>query len=209
RPGHSRERPPGVRHPLTPTAACTRLHRISRVKLYPAILAAGSGSGSMGPSRNRKAATPATSTRPAIRNASTKEWVLPTTKPVTMGATTPIMLLEKFMMPPTAPTPALGATSEGRDQATGAAAASPVKASDIHASAIAGRLVVVAPNTARAVHNPVINTVLRTRVWSYPLRIRASISQPPTSRSDSEAQAHGMAARPADARMLRCVVRTM
>jgi p-hydroxybenzoate 3-monooxygenase len=34
---------------------------------------AGSGSGSMGPSRKRKAATPANSTRPAIRNASTKE----------------------------------------------------------------------------------------------------------------------------------------
>jgi hypothetical protein len=83
-----------------------------------------------------------------------------------MGATTPIMLLEKFMMPPTAPTPALGATRDGRDQATGAAAASPVNANEIHASAMAGRLVVVAPNTASAVHNPVINTALRTRVWS-------------------------------------------
>ncbi len=52
----------------------------------------------------------------------------PTMKPVTMGATTPIMLLEKFMMPPNVPAPPFGATSEGRDPVTGAAADSPVNA---------------------------------------------------------------------------------
>src|SRR5487761_565372 len=104
------------------------------------------------------------------------------------------MLLAKFMIPPTVPVPPLGAINEGSDQPTGAAAASPVRASEIQATATTGRVVVVAPNTARPTNIPTRNTVLRTRVSSRPPATRRSTSQPPTTRSDTEAQAHGIAA---------------
>lgn len=60
-----------------------------------------------------------------MKNALANEWVAPTMKPVAIGAMMPITLFAKFMMPPTVPTPPRGATSDGSDQPTGAAAARP------------------------------------------------------------------------------------
>ena len=106
---------------------------------------------------------PTASTTPAIRNALPNDCVSPTTNPVTAGATTPIMLLAKFMMPPMVPVPPFGAISEGIDQPTGAAADSPLRATEIHEIAHTGLVVWVAPNTARPTSMPQISTVLRTR----------------------------------------------
>src|SRR5579863_1048073 len=101
----------------------------------------------MRPSRKTNDATPVSSTTPATRNAFVKECVLPTIIPVTIGATAPITLLAKFIMLPTVPTPPRGAISDGKDQPTGAAAASPLSATEIQTIASTGSVVVVAPKT--------------------------------------------------------------
>src|SRR3569833_2943497 len=105
------------------------------------------------------------------------------------------MLFVKFMMAPTVAVPPRGAIKDGKDQHTGAAAASPLRATEIQAVATTGSVVVLAPNTASPTHIPASNTVLRTRVSSIPREISRSISHPPTTRSDTDAQAHGMAAK--------------
>src|SRR5271165_7152373 len=137
---------------------------------------------------------PITSTMPATRNAVENEFVAPTTKPVTAGATAPIRLLAKFITPPIVPVPPRGAINDGIDQPTGAAAASPESAIVIQTIAQTGLVVQVAPNTARPRTMPPTSTVLRVAVSSYPLARRWSISQPPTTRSETVAKAHGIAA---------------
>src|SRR4051794_28441737 len=114
----------------------------------------------MRPSTKTNDATPVSKTTPATRNALVKECVLPTIMPVTIGATAPITLFAKFMMLPTVPTPPRGAISDGNDQLTGAAAPSPLRATEIHAIASTGSVVVVAPKTASPPHIPTTSTVL-------------------------------------------------
>src|SRR5260370_1987720 len=82
---------------------------------------------------------------PATKKAPANDPVTPTMKPVTIGATAPIRLLTKFMMPPTVAAPPFGAISDGIDQPTGAAAASPARASEIHPIASTGLVVNAAP----------------------------------------------------------------
>ena len=76
------------------------------------------------------------------------------------------------MMPLMVPVPPRGAISDGIDQPTGAAAASPLSATEIQTIAQTGSVVTVAPNTARPSSMPVTSTVLRTGVSSYPRAIR-------------------------------------
>src|SRR5579871_3688211 len=105
-----------------------------------------------------------TRTPPATRKAAANEFVSPTRKPVTAGATAPIRLLRKFITPPMDPVPPRGAISEGIDQPTGAAAASPLSAIDIQTMAQTGLVVAVAPKTARPRIIPPTRTDLRTLV---------------------------------------------
>src|SRR5665213_4410605 len=91
---------------------------------------------------------PTTRIAAATRNASVKELVVPRMYPVAMGAAAPIRLLARFMRLPNDPTPPLGAISEGNEQQTGAAEASPPRAMEIHMIAQFGSEVRVAPNTA-------------------------------------------------------------
>jgi hypothetical protein len=107
---------------------------------------------------------PMTSTMPATRNAPVKDRVAPTMWPVVIGATTPIMLFKKFMIPPIVAVPPRGAIREGIDQPTGAAAASPLSATEIQRIAHTGSVVNMAPNTARPSRMPSTNTVLRAGV---------------------------------------------
>src|ERR1700730_1776848 len=90
-----------------------------------------------------------TNTMPAVRNAPVNECVAPTMYPVVIGATTPIMLFKKFMIPPIVPVPPRGAIKDGIDQPTGAAAANPLSAIEIQRIATTASVVNVAPNTAR------------------------------------------------------------
>src|SRR5665213_216112 len=92
-------------------------------------------------------------------------------------------LLDRFMRLLNEPTPPFGAISEGSDQQTGAAEASPPRAIEIHRIAQFGSVVRVAPNTASPSTMPPVSTVLRTRDSSWPRAIRRSMSQPPINRS--------------------------
>ena len=58
------------------------------------------------------------------------------------------MLFKKFMIPPMVAVPPRGAIKDGIDQPTGAAAASPLSATEIQRIAQIGSVVNVAPNTA-------------------------------------------------------------
>ena len=109
---------------------------------------------------------PIRSTTPATRNAIEKEFVAPTTKPVTAGATAPMRLLKKFITPPIVPVPPRGAISDRIDQPTGAAAARPLSAIVIQTIAHTALVVIVAPNTARPSTMPPTSTVLRAAVSS-------------------------------------------
>src|ERR1019366_4003833 len=129
-------------------------------------------------------------------------------RPVAIGAAIPIALTAKFMMPPTAPTPPFGATRDGSDQPTGAAAARPAREMEIQKIAHAGLAVIVAPTTAKPSSIPATRTVLRTRVSSAPRAIRASSSHPPPARSVRVATAQGVAVEDADLRMLMPLVLT-
>ena len=112
------------------------------------------------------------------------------------------------MMPPMEPVAPRGAISDGMDQPTGAAAARPLSAIEIQTTAQPGLVVSVAPKTARPSNIPTTSTVLRTSVSSRPRVMRRSISQPPTTRSATVAQPQGIVAKPADFRMLMCIVWT-
>ena len=105
--------------------------------------------------------------------------------------------------------PPFGAISEGIDQPTGAAADRPLRATEIHRIAHTGLVVWVAPNTARPTSMPQISTVLRTRDSFRPLDDQM-IDQPAADDQigDRREQIHGMVEKPADFRMLMCIVCT-
>src|ERR1700739_668385 len=108
------------------------------------------------------------------------------------------MLFRKFIIPPMVPVPPRGAISDGIDQPTGDAAASPLSATEIQTIAQTGSVVTVAPNTARPSSIPTTSTVLSTGVSSQPRGARWSTSQPPTPRPATVAQIQGIAVNPAD-----------
>ena len=152
---------------------------------------------------------PMISTTPAVINAPVNECVAPTMYPVVTGATTPIILFKKFMMPPMVPVPPRGAISDGIDQPTGAAAAKPAQRDrypDDCPDRAGGKG--SAKHREAEQHAQHTSTVLRTRRFVVATRDQV-VDQPA---ADDEIRNRGaspwIAVKLADFRILMCIVST-
>src|SRR3984893_11611024 len=95
-------------------------------------------------------------------------------------------------MPPSVPTLPAGAISEGMDQHTGAAAASPPSEMLIQKIAEIGVCAWTAPKMPSPKEVPATKTVWRTREESKPRWINLFTTPPPIQKSVRAANNHGM-----------------
>src|SRR5271168_1435193 len=109
-----------------------------------------------------------------------------------IGAEMPESWFEKLMIPPTLPTLLRGAINDGTDQPTGEAAERPPIEMLIQMSAVIALCVFAAPRMPRPHAVPATSTHFLTELAFHPRSIRASTSQPPTTRSAAVATNHGI-----------------
>src|SRR3979411_1952836 len=124
--------------------------------------------GSIRPSRYTYPAMPINRKTVAAAKAHAKECVAEAMDPVTIGAWMAENSFPKLSMPPSVPTLPAGAISEGMDQHTGAAAASPPSEMLIQKIAEIGACRAPAPKKRTPKEVPAPKTVWRTREESKP-----------------------------------------